>query len=134
MAASLIIGWMALGRAVADRQAMAAVFVGIAGFISCIAAELAVRRLRRPGRAAQFAAAIVALTVGTISGASFLLGIERAWASHPLLELPPKIVFMILTIVGAGSLYTFMSIAAWLILPLGLPIIVLTAFLLARPR
>jgi hypothetical protein len=54
---------------------------------------------------------------------------------HRLSEIPIKIAILILGISGAGALYNVLAIAAPLILPLGLPLVLVFAALLARgPR
>ena len=134
MAASYLAGWLALGRALTERSATAAGWIGLAAAISCAAACFACRALRRAPWTARFAAAFVLLVCGTAAWSAVFFAVTTAFAHHPLGELPLRIVLLILAILGAGSLYGFLSIAAWLMLPLGLPFILVAAALAARAR
>jgi hypothetical protein len=134
MAASFVTGWLALERPLTPSTAKAACFIAMAAALAAGGALPAVAWLRRRPWSARFAAAFAILTVGTVAGASLLIAVERIFVSHPLGEAPLEIVLLVLAIVGAGSLYAFLSIAAYLMLPLGLPIIVATALLVAGRR
>jgi hypothetical protein len=134
MAASFMAGWLALDRPLTSSAAKAAGFIGLAAALAAGGALLTVAWLRRRPWSARFAAALAILTGGTVAGASLLIAVERILVSHPLGEAPLEIVLLVVAIVAAGSLYAFLSIAAYLMLPLGLPIIFATALLVAGPR
>ena len=54
---------------------------------------------------------------------------------HRLSEIPLRIALIILAVSSASALYNVLAIAAPLIMPLGLPLIALFAWLIARsPR
>ena len=135
MALSFAAGWLVLARTVTAHTATALLAIGVAGALAAGAALVAARMLRRRPWSARFAAAFLVLTVGTCGLASFFIAARIAWLSHPLPDLPLHIVLVILAITGIGALYGFLAIAGFLILPLGLPLIVLFATILARtPR
>jgi hypothetical protein len=134
MAASYLAGWLALGRALSVQSVTAAAFIGLASVLSCGAAAIIAPRVGRRAWSARFAAALIVLICGTAAGSAVFLALATALAQHPLSELPLRIVLLVLAILSAASLYGFLSIAAWLILPLGLPLIVVAALVIARQR
>lgn len=132
MAMSFIAGWLALDRAFTGRVLTAAIYIGVAGMLSAAAALATGFILRRKPWSARFAAALLLLTAGTGGLAALQAGVRTAWIQHALPELPIEIALLILAINIAAALYGFLAIAAPLILPLGLPLIVMSAFLIAR--
>jgi hypothetical protein len=135
MASSFGAGWILLDRAFTGRTLAAAVHIGIA---AAIAAALALQAfyLLRPRRwPTRFAMGIVLLSAGTGAIASLTMGVATAWARHPLAELGLADAALISLINVAAALYMVLTVAAPVLLPAGLPLVVLFAALLARtPR
>jgi hypothetical protein len=135
MALAFAAGWIGLGRDFSARTLSAALSIAVAAALAAALALIAARLLARKPWSARFAAALILLVAGSGGLASLFIGIETAWATHPMAELPLHIVLLILLIVSTGALYGFLAIAAPLILPLGLPLIAAFAVLMAhRPR
>jgi hypothetical protein len=133
LALCYLAGWLALERALTARVGTAMIYIGVAAMLSAAAALLASRLLAGRPWSARFAAALLALVVGTTGLASLFMTVELAWTTHPLPDLPLHVVFLIIAFIGIGALYGFLAIAGHLILPLGLPIVALFALLIARP-
>jgi hypothetical protein len=135
MASSFGAGWLLFDRAFTGRSLAAAVHIGIAAAIAA-ALTLQAFYLLRPRRwPTRFAMGIVLLSAGTCAVASLTMGVWTAWARHPLTELPLADAALVVLINVAAALYTLLTVAAPVILPAGLPLIVLFAALLARmPR
>jgi hypothetical protein len=135
MALAFAAGWIGLGRDFSARTLSAALTIAVAAALAAVLALIAARLLARKPWSARFAAALILLVAGSGGLASLFIGVETAWATHPMAELPLHIVLLILLIVSTGALYGFLAIAAPLILPLGLPLIAAFAVLMARrPR
>jgi len=61
--------------------------------------------------------------------------LQLVLSHHRLSEIPIRISLIILAVSGAGALYNVLAIAAPVIMPLGLPLIALFAWLIAKsPR
>ena len=135
MAAAFAAGWAWLGRDFTARTLTATLYIAVAAATAAATAALSARLLRGRPWSARIAAALILLIAGTAALASLFLAVETAWATHPMAELPVEIALLILAIIGAGALYGFLAIAGPLILPLGVPLVALSAFLIARrPR
>jgi hypothetical protein len=134
MASSFAALWLGLGRAGTTEMALASLVIAIASAVSCGLALLAGRLLRRRPWSARFAAALILLITGTAALTSASIGAHLAWTTHPLPELSPKLVLVILAASSVAALYGFLSIPAFLILPLGLPLILATAAWIAQRR
>jgi hypothetical protein len=135
MAAVFAATWVWLGRDFTARTFTATLYIAVAAAIASATAALAARLLRRSPWSARIAAVLILLISGTAALASLFLAVETAWATHPMSELPMGIALLILAIIGAGALYGFLAIAGPLILPLGLPLVAVSAWLIARrPR
>ena len=107
----------------------------MAGTIAAAAALVAGWLFARRPWSARFAAVTLCLSVGTTGLAALFLMLQLVLPHHRLSEIPIGISIIILAISGAGEAYNVFSIAAPLILPVGLPAIVLFALLIAgRPR
>ena len=132
MSVAFASGWLALGRDFTPRTLAATLYIAVAAAIASATAALAARLLARRPWSARLAAALVVLIVGTALLASLFLAVETAWATHPMGELPIRVSFLVVLIIGAGALYGFLAIAAPLMLPLGLPLVALSALLIAR--
>ena len=135
MALAFAAGWIGLGRDFSARTLSAALTIAVAAALAAALALTAARLLAQKPWSARFAAALILLVAGSGGLASLFIGIETAWATHPLTELPLHIALLILLIISTGALYGFLALAAPLILPLGLPLIAAFAALIAhRPR
>ena len=132
MALAFTMAWIALGRVVTPRALAAGLTIAVASGASAAVALLAARLLARRGWSARFAAASLMLISGTAVLTAGLIGAHTAWTTHPLLELSPKLVLIIVALSSVGSLYSFLAIAGFLILPLGVPLIFLAAALVAN--
>lgn len=132
MALCFATGWLLLERAFTSRTLFACLYVAAAAALSAGLALAAARILARRPWSARFAASLALLIAGTGGLTSLFMAIEPAWTSHPLAELPPQTVLLILATIGAASLYSFLAIAGLLMLPLGLPVMALFAALIAR--
>jgi hypothetical protein len=125
--------WIGLDRDFTARTLTATLYIGMASALAGAMALLAVRVLAQKPWSARFAASLILLIGATAAGASLFIGIEVAWATHPMRELPLRIVMTILLIIGASALYGFLALAGPLLLPLGLPLVAIVAWLMARP-
>ena len=83
---------------------------------------------------ARFAAAIVLLTCGTVGLTSLALGFRTALTSHALAELPAIVAIRIVILSSLGSLYSFLAMTGFLLLPPAIPLIGIFAALAARSR
>jgi hypothetical protein len=134
MAASFAALWLAVGRAATAEMVMASLVIATASLVSCVVALFAGCLLRRRPWSARFAAALILLITGTAALTSAAIGAHLAWTTHPLPELSPKLVLVILAASSVAALYGFLTIPAYLILPLGLPLILATAAWIAQRR
>jgi hypothetical protein len=135
MASSFAAGVLLLDRAFTGRTLAAAVHIGIAAAIAAALALLAVHLLRPRRWPARFAISIVLLSAGTCALASLTMGVGTAWTRHTLTDLALADAARVVLINVAAALYTFLTVAAPLILPAGVPLVVLFAALVARtPR
>jgi hypothetical protein len=135
MAMAFAAGWIGLGRDFTARAFSAALTIAVAAALAALLALIAARLLAQKPWSARYAAALILLVAGSGGLASLFIGMEMAWATHPMTELPLHIAFLVLLIISTGALYGFLAIAAPLILPLGLPLIAAFAALIAhRPR
>jgi hypothetical protein len=135
MALSFGAGWVLLGRAFTGRTLAAAIHIGIAAAVAAALALLALHLLRPRRWAIRFALAIVLLWAGTCAVAALTMGVETAWTRHTLTELALADALRVVAINVAAALYTLLTVAAPLMLPAGVPLVVLFAALVARtPR
>jgi hypothetical protein len=135
IALAFALSWGVLQRGLDGRTLLATAYFGLAGTLAALAALVAGFLLRTRAASARFAAALVLLLLGTAGFAGVFLTLQLVLTFHRLNEVPLKIALLILGISGAGALYNVLAIAAPLILPLGLPAVVLFAILIARrPR
>jgi hypothetical protein len=135
MALSFGAGWVLLDRSFTGRTLAAAVHIGIAAAIAAALALLASHLLRPRRWPARFAMGIVLLSAGTCAVAALTMGVETAWTRHTLTELAPVDAARVVAINVAAALYTLLTVAAPVILPAGVPLVVLFAALVARtPR
>jgi CBS domain containing-hemolysin-like protein len=132
MAAALALPWMSLGRAATPRLAAAVLLFGICGAAAALATSALMRRMARSPFTARYAAALVALLLGTAGLMCSVMTVGAA-GEHLFEGLPPKTIGLIFAYTVAASLYNFLAVAGWLLLPLGLPVIVIFAGLLAAP-
>jgi hypothetical protein len=123
-----------LERPLAGRTIEAVVVIGLAAALAAAIALLADRRLRRRAATARFAAAFILLLGGTSGLSAAIVGAQMAFAFHPLGEVPLHIAILIVALMGATALYYFLAIAAWLLMPLGLPLTLVISLLIARTR
>jgi hypothetical protein len=135
MALSFGAGWVLLGRAFTGRTLAAAIHVGIAAAVAAALALLALHLLRPRRWPTRFAMGIALLSAGTCAVAALTMGVETAWTRHTLTELALADALRVVAINVAAALYTLLTVAAPLILPAGVPLVVLFAALVARtPR
>ena len=134
MAVAFAAAWLATGRTVTEEAVAASLVIAVASAVSCGAAFLAGHLLRRRPWSARFSAALVMLITGTAALSSGAVGAHLAWTTHPLLELSPKLVLIILVLSSVGALYGFLTIPAYLLLPLGVPLMIATAAWIAGRR
>lgn len=129
------LGWLACGRAFTPRVATAVAHLGLAATLSAGAALLAARVLASHPWSARIAAVLLCLLAGTGGLASLFMTLQSVIVFHDLGEVPLAMALYVLGISGASALYNVLSIAAPLILPLGLPLTVVFAVLIAaNPR
>ncbi len=100
---------------------------------SAAVALIAVWLLRRRPWTARLAATLVILFAGTVGVATAAMAAQLILRHHHLSEIPLKIAFLVVALSTAGELYTVLSAAAPLTLPLGLPAVAVFAVLIARP-
>ena len=106
-----------------------------AGMLSASLALLATYLLRRRPFGARMAATLFLLLLGTAGLSTLFMTLKVVLTFHRLNEIPVEIAILVLGIAGLGALYNVLTIAAPLILPLGLPATAVFAFLIARrPR
>ena len=135
MALSLLAGWLFVGRAVTASSLTALAYLAAAGTMAAALALAANWLLKRRPWTARLAAALFLLIAGTVGLASFLIGIETAMDTHDLGDVPLRTVLVILALTSAATLYNFLAVAGFLMLPLGAPIMVLFALAIAgMPR
>lgn len=132
MATALALPWLSLGRAVTPRLAVAVLLFGFCAAAAALAASALVRWMPRSPYSARFAAAVVTLLLGTAGLMCAVMTVETA-SEHLFEGLSAKTLGLILAYTGAASLYNFLAVAGWVLLPLGLPVIVAFAGLLAAP-
>ena len=126
---------LALDRPLTPRALLAVAAVAVAAMLAAVAALVAMRLLSRRPWSARFAAALLIPITGIGGLTSLLLGFHTAWLTHPLPELPLHHVVIIVVIISAGTVYGFLSLATYFILPLGAPLLLLFAVSIARrPR
>lgn len=130
----LLAGMLALGRPFTEASAAAASLIAIAAAISGGVAALAARWLGRRVWTARFAALLLILMVGTAGLTAFFLTIHMVWRAGHLTEVPLHVIGWILATLGAASLYYVLAITGHFLLPLGLPLIVVVALVLAGRR
>ena len=124
-----------IGRAFSPRAIVATGFFALAGFLAGASALTASRLLAKKPLSARFAAALICLLAGTAALASVFFMLQLVLSHHRLSEIPIRISLIILAVSGAGALYNVLAIAAPVIMPLGLPLIALFAWLIAKsPR
>lgn len=100
-----------------------------------VAALAAAWLLRKRPWSARFAAALLALLAGTPVVTTLLIAVTSLLSHHRVTEIPIRFTLLILATASALALYNILTIAARLMLPVGLPLTVLLALLIARrPR
>jgi hypothetical protein len=124
--------WLILDRALTSRAVAACLTIVAASSVSAGIALLADGIIRRRAWTARFAVALLILITGTGALTSFFIGAETAWTTHALMELSPKLVIIVVLLTSLGSLYSFLSVAGFLLLPIGIPVIIASAALIAN--
>jgi hypothetical protein len=114
------------------RAAGATAYFFVSATLSGWVALLAMRLLGSRPWSARMAAALLLLLAGTAGFAALFMTIEVIVVYHDLSEVPPSVSLMVFGLSGAGTLYDVLTVGAPLILPVGLPIFALFAFLIAR--
>jgi hypothetical protein len=132
MALAFVTAWLVLDRAVTSRAVGACLTIAVASGVSAAVALVANRILGRRAWTARYAAALSVLITGTGALTSFFIGAETAWTTHSLLELSPKLVVIVVLLTSVGSLYSFLSVAGFVLLPIGVPVIFASAALIAH--
>ncbi len=108
---------------------------GLAAALSAGVTIFANRLLARRPWSARFAAALFLLLLGTAGLSTFFMTLEDTLTSHQRYRFTILFKLWIFAVSGVGELYNVLAIAARLLLPLGLPLTVLFAILIARkPR
>lgn len=135
IAISYALAWLFLERSITPRVLNATAYFALAGTLSAGAALAATGFLTKWRWGIRLAVAVLCLTAGTLLLAALFMMLQTVLTYHRLSEIPIGITIAILGISGAGALYNVLTSAAPLILPLGAPVIVLFAVLIARvPR
>ena len=135
IATSYALAWLFLERAFTPRVLTASLYFAIAGTLSAGAGLIAARLLAKRRGNARIAAVLICLVAGTAGFATLFFTLDIVLTHHRLSEIPIRISLIILGISGAGTMYNMLAVAAPIIVPLGLPMIVLFALLIARtPR
>ena len=135
IALSYVLPWLALGRAFSPRVLTATLYFALAGALASAVALLAARLFARRPWSARIAAVVICLAGGTAGFVALFLTLQIVLSHHRLSEIPIRILLIILAISGASETYNVLSIAAPLILPLGVPAILLFALLISgKPR
>jgi hypothetical protein len=135
IAISYLLAWLFLERAFTQRVLTATFYFAVAGTLSAGAALAGVHLFSKRRLSARFAAALICLLAGTAGFAILFFTLDIVLSHHRLSELPIRISLIILGISGAGTAYSMLALAAPIILPLGIPLIAIFAFVIARrPR
>ena len=134
IASSYGLAWLLLERAFTSRAWTAVAFVGGASAVSAMVASAVLPFLARRPWTARVAAAFIVLSVGTVGLTSLLLGISTASAFHPLRGLPVGSLLIVIALNARAALYNVLSLAGYLLLPLGLPATVAFAFFFTQRR
>ena len=135
VALSYLVVALILGRPLTARLLTGVGYVGAAGTVSAILALFARALLRQRPWTTRIAAILFLLLAGTGALTAFFAGADMAIRAHHPWDEPVQVIAMVLAITGTASLYYVLAIPALLLIPIGLPTIVLFAFLIAgRPR
>ena len=130
-----MLAWLFLDRSFTSRVLTATLYFALAGTLSAGAGLIGAQFLSKRRESARIAAVLVCLVAGTTGLAVLFFTLDVVLTRHSLSEFPIHVSLIILGISGAGTTYSMLSIAAPIILPLGLPVIALFAVLIARtPR
>ena len=126
--------WLGLERAWTDKATTAFTIVASSGALAGLAAAAAGWLLAPYSFAIRFTAAFACLVLGTAAFASFALFLRALWTTAMPGDSLAHMIFFAITL-AAGSAFSFLTLAAPLVLLPGLPLILLFAALLARrPR
>jgi hypothetical protein len=124
-----------IGRHFTPRLLIATIDFAVAGALAAAAALAAAWLFSARPWSARASAVAICLTAGTAGFAVLFLMLELVLPHHRLDEIPFRIALLILAISSAGETFNVLTIAARLILPVGLPAIVVFTLLIAgRPR
>jgi len=132
MATAFLITWLALDRAVTRATLVGAAHIAAAAVLAAAVAQTAGRLLHRRPWGARFAAALLLTMAGTPAIIAVLIGVPTALEAHPIAGLSPKDAFYVMANFTVSALYSFLTIPARLLVPLGLPLTVACAALIVR--
>ena len=130
-AAALAVSWLVLGRGVSHKLELALAFLFASGTVAAWTVECLMRLMRRSMASARFSAALLVLLLAT-AGIFCSVTTALVLREHLGEGLPLHILLLIFFYAGGASLYTWLAVGGWLLLPLGLPLILGYAVVLAR--
>jgi hypothetical protein len=125
--------WLVLGRTLTARSAFASLCFVLAAALAAGCTSAAMRIVVRRPWSARFAAALFILIAGTAGLATLFMTLGRLLAYDHVMQIPLRWVVIVIGTAGATTLYDVLSIAAPMMLPFALPLVVLFALLFARP-
>ena len=132
MTASFAVPWLQIGRPASERFALACTFLLVGATLAGLLTGAVLGLLRRRAASAQLAAALLGLFGGTSSLTCFLLFLEDiGWGDIPWSLEPGHLAFWTL-IQAASAIYAYLTVMGWLLLPAGVPLTFLFAYLLMR--
>lgn len=126
-----VASWAAMERAITFWVFVAALFIGIAAALSAFVADWIAERIRCRPFGSRFAAAIVVLVSGTVGLASLFMAIEAVLFGAVLHGVPLRYLPIATLFAYVSQVYTFLCIAGFLLMPLGFPLILAAATLIA---
>jgi hypothetical protein len=129
-----LVSLVALGRPLTGGSLAAVLSVAASACVSAAVAMVSARLLQMRPWTARYACSLLMLIGGTGALSALLVAIEMAWRYGHLAHAAPHVILLILANLGIVALYYFLSIAAPLILPVGLPLFAGMAALIARRR
>jgi hypothetical protein len=132
IAVAFAVPWLVLDRGADGNFAVASLSFAGGGAMAAAAALVLLRWMSRRSPALRFAAAFATLLLGTALAASVLMMLQAVFARHELDGIPLRFAPLVFAISGAGALYNVISVASRLMLPLGLPVTLAVAALMAR--
>jgi len=126
--------WLLLDRGWTGRAAAGTAIIGVAALLACACASIVVPRVPRAAFSARYALALVLLLVLGPSFVAAALFAGAVLTDIPWGEIPMRWWLPILLNLAASGVYTTLAIVGRLMLPSGLPLALLAAWLIARPR